>query len=117
MKTRVVMPQLGESIVEGTVSRWLKKAGDVIAEYEALVEVSTDKVDTEIPSPAAGVILQIYVDEGQTVETGTLLAEIGEPGEKPESDSQPSHAPHQWQKQRSLCRTCNAGCGAYGCGT
>jgi 2-oxoglutarate dehydrogenase E2 component (dihydrolipoamide succinyltransferase) len=75
------MPQLGESVVEGTVSRWLKQVGDNIKEFEPLLEVSTDKVDTEVPAPADGVILQIYVPEGTTVERGVLLAMIGQPGE------------------------------------
>ena len=81
MATKVIMPQLGESVVEGTVSRWLKGVGDRIEEYEPLLEVSTDKVDTEIPAPAAGVVLAIYVPEGTTVERGALLAMIGEAGE------------------------------------
>jgi 2-oxoglutarate dehydrogenase E2 component (dihydrolipoamide succinyltransferase) len=81
MTTNVIMPQLGESVVEGTVSRWLKGVGDAISEYEPLLEVSTDKVDTEIPAPADGVVLRIYVDEGQTVSAGTLLCVIGQPGE------------------------------------
>src|SRR5260221_6876130 len=81
MPTKVIMPQLGESIVEGTVSKWLKKVGDNIKAFEPLLEVSTDKVDREVPAPAAGVILQIYVPEGTTVERGVLLAMIGQPGE------------------------------------
>src|SRR3989304_2783849 len=80
MATRVIMPQLGESVVEGTVARWLKKEGDSVAEFEALLEGNTDKVDTEVPSPASGQVLQVYVPEGQTVQAGTLLAMIGEPG-------------------------------------
>ncbi len=85
------MPQLGESVVEGTVSRWLKQEGERIEEYEPLLEVSTDKVDTEVPSPAAGTVLAIYVQDGQTVEAGTLLALIGEPGALPvtEQEAQP----------------------------
>ncbi len=82
MATKVVMPQLGESVVEGTVSKWLKDVGDKVAEYEALLEVSTDKVDSEIPAPAAGTILEIYVEAGSTVDAGTLLCLIGQPGEK-----------------------------------
>jgi 2-oxoglutarate dehydrogenase E2 component (dihydrolipoamide succinyltransferase) len=82
MPTNVIMPQLGESVVEGTVSRWLKQVGDPIAEYEPLVEISTDKVNTEIPAPATGVVLKIYVDEGTTVERGVLLAVIGQEGEQ-----------------------------------
>src|SRR5690348_4310710 len=81
MPTKVIMPQLGESVVEGTVSKWLKKVGDNIKAFEPLLEVSTDKVDTEVPAPADGVILQIYVPEGTTVERGVLLAMIGQPEE------------------------------------
>lgn len=81
MTSKVIMPQLGESVVEGTVSRWLKNKGDRIQQYEPLVEVSTDKVDTEIPSPASGVLLDILVAEGETVKAGALLALIGEPEE------------------------------------
>jgi 2-oxoglutarate dehydrogenase E2 component (dihydrolipoamide succinyltransferase) len=81
MPTNVVMPQLGESVVEGTLSRWLKKEGDPVSEYEPLMEVNTDKVDTEIPAPASGVVLKILVPEGTTVKAGTLMAVIGQPGE------------------------------------
>lgn len=81
MTANVIMPQLGESVVEGTVSRWLKREGEAVSEYEPLLEVSTDKVDTEVPAPAGGVLLRIYVDEGQTVSAGTLLCVIGQPGE------------------------------------
>lgn len=82
MATRVVMPQLGESVVEGTVTKWLKGEGDQVDEYEPLVEINTDKVDTEIPSPATGTLLRRYVEAGQTVEAGTLLAMLGDPGEE-----------------------------------
>jgi pyruvate/2-oxoglutarate dehydrogenase complex dihydrolipoamide acyltransferase (E2) component len=95
MPTKVVMPQLGESVVEGTVSRWLKQEGDTIAEYEPLVEVSTDKVDTEIPSPASGIVLKIYVPEGTTVERGVLLAVIGKPGDAIDDQSLPRVSPHE----------------------
>ncbi len=82
MATEVIMPQLGESVVEGTVTRWLKAEGDPIEEFEALVEINTDKVDTEVPSPASGTVLKLYVAENQTVQAGTLLAVVGEPGEE-----------------------------------
>ena len=82
MATQVVMPQMGESIAEGTITKWLKKVGDKIDRDEALLEISTDKVDTEIPSPAAGVLGQILVEEGRTVEVGTALAIILAEGEK-----------------------------------
>ncbi|MGH2605054.1 MAG: dihydrolipoamide acetyltransferase family protein [Anaerolineales bacterium] len=81
MATQVIMPQLGESVVEGTVTKWLKKPGEAVQEFEPLVEINTDKVDTEIPAPAAGVVLQVLVPEGQTVRAGTLLALLGEEGE------------------------------------
>jgi 2-oxoglutarate dehydrogenase E2 component (dihydrolipoamide succinyltransferase) len=84
MPTQVIMPQLGESVVEGTVTKWLKQKGDRIEEFEALLEVNTDKVDSEIPSPAAGVVLKILVPEGQTVRAGTVIAWIGQPGERVE---------------------------------
>jgi 2-oxoglutarate dehydrogenase E2 component (dihydrolipoamide succinyltransferase) len=77
MSESVVLPALGESVTEGTVTRWLKKVGDTIAVDEPLVEVSTDKVDTEIPSPVAGVIEQILVQEDETVQVGAVLAIIG----------------------------------------
>lgn len=77
MPEKVIMPQLGESVVEGTVTKWLKKEGEPIKDMEALLEVSTDKVDTEIPSPAAGFLLKTLVPAGETVKAGTVLAWIG----------------------------------------
>lgn len=74
MPTNVIMPQMGESIFEGTVTKWLKKVGDVVKRDEPLFEISTDKVDSEIPSPAAGVLTQILVPEGQTVQINTVVA-------------------------------------------
>ncbi len=82
MATQVVMPQMGESIAEGTITKWLKKPGERVDKDEALLEISTDKVDTEIPAPAAGVLGQILVEEGRTVEVGTALAVIVAEGEK-----------------------------------
>lgn len=82
MATEVFMPQLGESVVEGTVTKWLKNEGDAIEEFEPLVEINTDKVDTEVPSPAAGFLLKLYVSEGETVKAGSLLAVIGESDEE-----------------------------------
>src|SRR5438876_7339469 len=72
----VLMPQMGESIAEGTVSKWLKKIGDQVKRDEPLFEISTDKVDAEIPAPAAGVLAEIKVQEGQTVPVQTLVAVI-----------------------------------------
>ena len=78
--TDVVMPQMGESIVEGTLTKWLKKAGERIERDEPLFEISTDKVDTEIPSPAAGVLSEVLVEEGNTVAINTVVARIDEGG-------------------------------------
>ena len=112
MATEVNLPELGESVTEGTVTRWLKQVGDEVAVDEALLEVSTDKVDTEIPSPVAGTLLEIRAQEDDTVEVGAVLAVIGasdeatgdssggsdeggqteaaaEPEPEPQSDSQP----------------------------
>jgi len=75
------MPQMGESIAEGTITKWMKQVGDKIDRDEALLEISTDKVDTEIPSPSAGVLLQIIAEEGATVEVGTVIGVIGAEGE------------------------------------
>lgn len=95
MPTKVIMPQLGESVVEGTVGRWLAQEGQPVKEYEPLLAVTTDKVDTEVPAPATGILLKIYVSEGQTVAAGTLLAEIGAEGEAsaapPEGNGAESH--------------------------
>src|SRR5437868_6116958 len=77
MATPVTLPALGESVTEGTVTRWLKQVGDEVAVDEPLLEVSTDKVDTEIPSPVAGTLLSIAVEEDETVEVGAELATIG----------------------------------------
>jgi 2-oxoglutarate dehydrogenase E2 component (dihydrolipoamide succinyltransferase) len=74
----VLMPQMGESIVEGTITRWIKKVGDKVERDEPLFEISTDKVDSEVPAPAAGVLEKIYVEEGQTVEINTKVARIGD---------------------------------------
>ncbi len=81
--TDIVMPQLGESVTEGTITRWFKKVGESVAEDEPLFEVSTDKVDTEVPAPAAGVISEIRVAEGDTVDVGTVLAVLGGEGAAP----------------------------------
>ena len=78
--TEIIMPQMGESITEGTVSKWLKAVGDKIEKDEALLEISTDKVDAEVPSPAAGTLLAINVQEGETVEVGSVLALVGAEG-------------------------------------
>jgi pyruvate dehydrogenase E2 component (dihydrolipoamide acetyltransferase) len=81
--TDVVMPQMGESIVEGTLTRWLKKPGDKVERDEPLFEISTDKVDTEIPSPTAGVLTEVLVQEGTTIAINAVVARIGEAGSAP----------------------------------
>src|SRR6185503_2969416 len=78
MPTDVVMPQMGESITEGTLTKWLKKVGDTVQRDEPLFEISTDKVDAEIPSPAAGTLQEIKIQEGATVQINTIVAVIGE---------------------------------------
>lgn len=93
MPTKVLLPKLGEGVIEGTVSRWLKHEGDQVTENEPLLEVSTDKVDTEIPAPASGVVLKILVPEGTTVPVGALLAWIGQPGEAVPEDGEAPAAP------------------------
>ena len=82
MATDVVMPQMGESIAEGTIVRWIKKVGDTVDRDEPLFEISTDKVDAEIPSPAAGVLTEIKVKEGETVPVNSVVAVIGAPGRR-----------------------------------
>src|SRR5881397_3759157 len=84
MPTTVTMPQLGETVVEGTILKWLKKEGEAIGLDEPLFEISTDKVDTEVPSPIAGTVKEIKVQEGETVSVGTELAVIddGSAGEQ-----------------------------------
>ncbi|KAA9135719.1 2-oxoglutarate dehydrogenase, E2 component, dihydrolipoamide succinyltransferase [Microbacterium caowuchunii] len=102
MSTSVVLPALGESVTEGTVTRWLKNVGDTVEADEGLLEISTDKVDTEIPSPISGVIEEILVQEDETVEVGAILAKIGdgsgasapsEPAAEQPAEEQPAEAP------------------------
>ncbi|MGH7781182.1 MAG: biotin/lipoyl-containing protein, partial [Candidatus Binataceae bacterium] len=92
MSIEVTMPQMGESVVEGTVSKWLVKEGDVVTEDQPLCEISTDKVDTEIPSPGAGRIAKIVAQEGQTVPVGAALATIEAAG-APASEARAASAP------------------------
>jgi len=82
-ETKVIMPQMGESIFEGTITKWLKKKGERVERDEPLFEISTDKIDTEIPAPAAGVLQDILVKEGQTVQINTVVAVIGDGSAKP----------------------------------
>ncbi|WP_300612903.1 2-oxoglutarate dehydrogenase, E2 component, dihydrolipoamide succinyltransferase, partial [Corynebacterium sp.] len=88
MAQSVEMPELGESVTEGTITQWLKKVGDKVEVDEPLLEVSTDKVDTEIPSPVAGVLLKVMAEEDDTIEVGSIIAEIGEEDEAPSSDDE-----------------------------
>ncbi|MBX3288824.1 MAG: 2-oxoglutarate dehydrogenase, E2 component, dihydrolipoamide succinyltransferase [Acidobacteria bacterium] len=94
MSVEVVMPQMGESITEGTVSKWLKSVGEHVGKDEPILEISTDKVDAEVPSPGEGVLLEIRHNEGDTVEVGTVVAVIGAEGEQPVQNG-PSE-PHIW---------------------
>src|SRR6516225_4299803 len=93
MATDVVMPQMGESIFEGTITKWLKKPGDKVERDEPLFEISTDKVDAEIPSPSAGVLKEIKIPEGQTVPIQTIVAVIDGAGSAAASASAPAPAP------------------------
>src|SRR6516225_1126314 len=79
----VIMPQMGESIVEGTLTKWLKKPGDTVGRDEPLFEISTDKVDTEIPSPAAGTLAEILIEEGKTVGINTVVGRISDGASAP----------------------------------
>ncbi|MBV9498767.1 MAG: 2-oxoglutarate dehydrogenase, E2 component, dihydrolipoamide succinyltransferase [Acidobacteriaceae bacterium] len=99
--TDVVMPQMGESIVEGTLTRWLKKPGEKVERDEPLFEISTDKVDTEIPSPAAGVLNEVLVQEGTTVSINTVVARIGDGG-APAQAAAPAAAPPQQESKPTV---------------
>ena len=104
--TPVLMPELGESVTEGTVTRWLKKVGDSVEVDEPLVEVSTDKVDTEIPSPVAGTLVSITAEEDDTVAVGGELAKIGDAGaapaaEEPEPKPEPKEEPEAGTQGRA----------------
>src|SRR4030042_1743765 len=81
MPTKLLMPLLGEAVTDATVTKWLKLSGDKVEEFEPILEVNTDKVDTEIPSPTSGVLLAALAKEGEEVKVGALLAWIGQPGE------------------------------------
>lgn len=94
MATEIKMPQLGESVVDGTVGEWLKQVGDIVEEFEPIVRVSTDKVDTEIPAPADGVLLEIYIPEGETVDAGIALGVIGQEGETTDASRQAANGHH-----------------------
>jgi len=82
MAIDIIMPQMGESVAEGTIVRWLKKVGDAVDRDEPIYEITTDKVDAEIPSPEAGVLIEIRVPAGKTVEVGAVVGQIGAAGER-----------------------------------
>jgi pyruvate dehydrogenase E2 component (dihydrolipoamide acetyltransferase) len=98
--TPVTLPALGESVTEGTVTRWLKQPGDTVQVDEPLLEVSTDKVDTEIPSPVSGVLVEIKVGEDETVEVGAVLATVGAEGGAPQQEGRQQAAPQQEAPQQ-----------------
>src|SRR6516225_11007030 len=93
MPTEVVMPQMGESITEGTITKWLKKPGDTVQRDEPLFEISTDKVDAEIPSPAAGTLKEIKIGEGTTVTINTVVAVIDAGAAAPAKAAAPAEPP------------------------
>ena len=107
MATDVVMPQMGESIFEGTITKWLKKPGDKVQRDEPLFEISTDKVDAEIPAPAAGVLKEIKVNEGATVQVNTVVGVIDAdgsgaakaPAEPPPAQTKAA-SPGRWRARR-----------------
>src|ERR1700750_1858225 len=102
MPVSVTMPRLGESVTEGTVTRWLKQEGERVEADEPLLEVSTDKVDTEIPSPAAGVLTRIVVGEDETADGGSELAVIAGDGEDAAAAPAPEqNAPEQKQQEQA----------------
>ncbi|MFZ5903068.1 MAG: dihydrolipoamide acetyltransferase family protein [Chloroflexota bacterium] len=105
MATKVLVPRLGEGVDEVTITKWLKKEGDSVKELEPLLEVNTDKVDTEIPAPASGVILKIEMQEGQPAKVGQLLAVIGAAGEKPAESGVRSLPTSEVQRQETLTPT------------
>ncbi len=106
--TEVVMPQMGESITEGTISKWLKKVGDKIERDEPLLEISTDKVDAEVPSPSAGTLLEILYQEGETVEVGTALAFVGSESGVGAAQSPKSKVQSQKQAEQSTAQATGA---------
>ncbi|MCE7938214.1 MAG: 2-oxo acid dehydrogenase subunit E2, partial [Chloroflexi bacterium CFX6] len=93
MAVEIKMPQLGESVFEGTIGKWLKQPGQTVEKYEPLLEVITDKVDTEITAVESGTLLEILVPEGETVKVGTVLALVGAAGEGTGAVAAPAAAP------------------------
>ncbi|MDU4730751.1 MAG: biotin/lipoyl-containing protein, partial [Corynebacterium sp.] len=92
MATSIEMPELGESVTEGTITTWLKKVGDTVEVDEPLLEVSTDKVDTEIPSPVAGTLLEVLYDEDDTVDVGEVIARVGDADAAPAAKEEAEEA-------------------------
>ena len=99
--TDVEMPELGESVTEGTITQWLKSVGDTVEVDEPLLEVSTDKVDTEIPSPVAGTLVEILADEDDTIDVGSVIARIGDENAKPASDDKKDEPKEEPKKEES----------------
>ena len=95
----VTLPQLGETVTEGTITQWFKQVGDTVAADEALFEVSTDKVDTEVPSPVAGTLTEIRVQEGETVDVGTVIAVVGD-GDGAPAAAEPPRRPRRRRPRR-----------------
>ena len=122
-RIEVPMPQMGESIAEGTVSKWLKQLGDEVERDEPILEISTDKVDAEIPAPSAGTLVEISVEEGETVEVGTIVAYIdtegGAPAEAPAGadeadDAEPAGSEQEAEEAKEAAAGAGAGYGARG---
>ena len=128
----VTMPQLGETVTEGTITRWFKQPGEEVALDEVLFEVSTDKVDSEVPSPAAGTLTEIIVAEGETVDVGVVLAVIGDgaaapppapAAPAPAAAPEPAPAPTPAPVARASTGTCGSSdsgtrrCGPRACGS
>ena len=104
MPTDVIMPQMGESIFEGTITKWLKKPGDKVQRDEPLFEISTDKVDAEIPAPASGVLQDIKAAEGATVQVNAVVGTIAADGEAVAAPAKPAPAPSAAAPRRSQLR-------------
>jgi pyruvate dehydrogenase E2 component (dihydrolipoamide acetyltransferase) len=113
MATDVLMPQMGESIAEGTIVKWLKKVGDSVQRDEPLLEISTDKVDAEIPSPAAGTLTEILAREGDTVHVNSVIARLSE-GAAGASGRGTSAASASSEVGASPAAGSNTGCGSRG---
>lgn len=107
MATEVIVPQLGESVTEGTITEWLVQVGDRVEADQPLFELSSDKVDTEVPAPASGVLQQIKVDVDETVDVGTVVAVIGEPGEAPQEEG--AGGPQEPSPEAATTETQSAG--------